>query len=372
MTKQERELLQRILQSRQFANAESLRKILTLLCRCKERALKEYEIAVDALGRGPDFDPKTDPIVRVSIAAVRERLESWYAGEGAREPLRLVIPKGRYQAEFHPCDPRTPPSRPGSWALRKFWEPYLTEGRPVLILSSELLFFRDDRGNYVRNIFVNDRALAGEWLKEFLPQAGAEDFRPSYHFMSAGEVHCLLALLHFFAGSGVVAEPRNARFASWQDLREANVILIGSSRVNRFVAAMLQEECFRVEDRAITNHCARPGELSAYTGIRSFEGQLERLTEYALVTRRPGIVPGTCTTILSGNHGRVMEAAGGFLTMEDRVQAMLERMGVPGSGRFPERAQMLLQVEMVDFDEEVVSVSPIAFRLGDGTEGGPS
>lgn len=369
MTKQERELLQRILQSRQFANAESLRKILMLLCRYKDRALKEYEIAVEALGRGTDFDPKTDPIVRVSIAAIRERLESWFASEGAREPLRLVIPKGRYQAEFQRCDPRESLPRPVPRALRRFWEPYLSGDRRVVILISELLFFRDDRGNYVRNIFVNDRSGAADWLRELLPASDTEVFRPSYHFMSAGEVHCLLSLLHLFAEFGVVTEPRNARFASWQDLQEADVILIGSSRVNRFVAPMLQEECFRVEERAVVNYCPRPGELRWYTGVRSFEGQLERLTEYALITRRPGIVPGTCTTILSGNHGRVMEAAGAFLTAEDRVQTMLEFMGLSSVGPFPERAQILLQVEMVDFDEEVVSVSPIAFRVSDCVAG---
>lgn len=363
MTRPERELLDRLLRSRQFAHAESLRKILLLLCRHKDRALKEYEIAVDALGRGPDFDPKIDPIVRVSIAAIRERLDSWFQGEGAPELLRLVIPKGRYQAVFERAGAAVPAAS-GRQALRRFWEPYLDKARPVLIVSSELLFFRDDQGNYIRNIFVNDLAQGPGYLRELLPGAEPSLFRPSYHFMSAGEVHCILALIRFFAESGIAAEPRNARFATWQDLRDANVILIGSSRVNRFVSAVQQEECFRVEAREIVNHCARPRESRVYSGSRFFEGQLERLTEYALVTRRPGVVPGTCITILSGNHGRVMEAAGSFLTLEDRVRLLLEMADIEDSEPFPDRAQFLLQVEMVDFDEEVVSVTPIAFRTG--------
>lgn len=363
MTQAERDLLERLLRSRQFAHAESLRKILLLLCRHKERSLKEYEIAVDALGRPQDFDPKTDPIVRVSIAAIRDRLDSWFRHEGAGEPLRLVIPKGRYQAVFAPADAARAPAPPFQ-ALARFWAPYLDKSRPVLIVTSELLFFRDSRGNYVRNIFVNDVDSGSEALRSLLPAADPSEFRPSFHFMSAGEVHCTLALLRFFFESGIAAEPRNARFASWQDLRDANVILIGSSRVNRFVGAMQQEECFRVESREIVNHCAQPGDAAVYTGVRWFEGHLERLTEYALVTRRPGIVPGTSVTILSGNHGRVMEAAASFLTMEDKVRSLLEIAGVAASEPFPDHAQFLLQVEMVDFDEEVVSVAPIAHRIG--------
>lgn len=363
MTKLERELLDRVLRSREFAHAESLRKILQLLCRHKHRALKEYEIAVDALGRSSAFDPKIDPIVRVSIAAIRERLDSWFRHEGAREPLRLTIPKGRYQAVFEPAEQPGETRSPHSRALRKFWNPYLDKSRPVLIISSELLFFRDTRGNYVRNIFVNDISGGPGPLRELLPGADPAEIRPSYHFMSAGEVHCILALLRFFSDCGITAEPRNARFATWQDLRDANVILIGSSRVNRFVSAMQQEECFRVKTREIVNHCVLPGELASYSGARSFEGQLERLTEYAVVTRRPGLTPGTCVTILSGNHGRVMEAAGTFLTLEEKVLALVDLCGAGEQDPFPERAQFLLRVEMVDFDEEVVSVTPIAHRL---------
>lgn len=364
MTQAERQLLERILRSRQFAHAESLRKILLLLCRHKQRSLKEYEIAVDALGRSPDFDPKTDPIVRVSIAAIRDRLDSWFRHEGADEALRLSIPKGRYQAVFAPAEPSRAARTPPFQALAQFWAPYLDKSRPVLIITSELLFFRDSRGNYVRNIFVNDVESGPEALRSLLPAADLSEFRPSFHFMSAGEVHCILALLRFFFELGIAAEPRNARFACWQDLRDANVILIGSSRVNRFVGAMQQEERFHVESREIVNHCARQGEDAVYTGVRWFEGQLERLTEYALVTRRPGIVPGTFVTILSGNHGRVMEAASAFLTMEDKVRHLLDMAGIKSSEPFPSHAQFLLRVEMVDFDEEVVSVTPIAHYIG--------
>ncbi len=82
MTEQQRELLKRLFNSRYFASAGSLRRILEYLCqRSEDRehgTVKEYDIAVHALGRPLSFDPKTDPIVRVNIATIRERLRSYF------------------------------------------------------------------------------------------------------------------------------------------------------------------------------------------------------------------------------------------------------------------------------------------------------
>ena len=56
--------------------------------------VNEYSIAVDALGRRKDFDPKQDAIVRVEAHRVRKRLAEYYDNEGADHQLRLTIPRG--------------------------------------------------------------------------------------------------------------------------------------------------------------------------------------------------------------------------------------------------------------------------------------
>lgn len=98
-----------MLESRHFAQALSLRKILEYLCRHASEpdgpSVKEYELAVFALGRPESFDPKSDPIVRVNMAAVRGRLGAFFEDEGRDEPLRLTIPKGEYRAVFSVRDP---------------------------------------------------------------------------------------------------------------------------------------------------------------------------------------------------------------------------------------------------------------------------
>jgi len=63
----------------------------------------EVEIAVEALGRRPDFDPQADSIVRVEAHRVRKRLHEFYAEDAAEHSLRLELPLGCYLPAFLPA-----------------------------------------------------------------------------------------------------------------------------------------------------------------------------------------------------------------------------------------------------------------------------
>jgi hypothetical protein len=62
--------------------------------------IKEYTIAVQALGRPPDFDPQIDTIVRVTAHALRRKLEDYYRGAGANHPIHICLPPGHYVPKF--------------------------------------------------------------------------------------------------------------------------------------------------------------------------------------------------------------------------------------------------------------------------------
>lgn len=59
--------------------------------------LKESIIGSGFFGRAADYDPKTDPVVRVEIRRLRERLAEYYKTEGAADSHRLEIPRGSYR-----------------------------------------------------------------------------------------------------------------------------------------------------------------------------------------------------------------------------------------------------------------------------------
>jgi TolB-like protein/tetratricopeptide (TPR) repeat protein len=66
----------------------------------REERLKGTAIAMDVFGRGADFDPQADGIVRTEARRLRQALDSYYAGSGAEDPIRITIPKGTYVPRF--------------------------------------------------------------------------------------------------------------------------------------------------------------------------------------------------------------------------------------------------------------------------------
>jgi hypothetical protein len=96
--------LDSVLKSKQFVNAHKRQKFLRLICDFylagRANELNEYAIAYDVFGRDSDYNPSSDPIVRVAAHEIRKKLEAYYAGEGASDPIRLDIPAGSYQPVF--------------------------------------------------------------------------------------------------------------------------------------------------------------------------------------------------------------------------------------------------------------------------------
>jgi hypothetical protein len=104
------DLVQRIVNSKTFQSAPTLQQLLRFLAtRALEEhtdEIKEYTIGVEALGRKPDFDPKTDPIVRVQVYRLRQKLKEYYELEGAQESILVEIPKGHYLPKFEVLQPQ--------------------------------------------------------------------------------------------------------------------------------------------------------------------------------------------------------------------------------------------------------------------------
>jgi hypothetical protein len=92
--------LEDVLQSKCFERASRLRTLLLYLWENRNDDISEYAIAVDGLGRSPDFESKIDATVRVQIARLRAFLRKYYEGEGRQSTVRLVIPLGTHQIQL--------------------------------------------------------------------------------------------------------------------------------------------------------------------------------------------------------------------------------------------------------------------------------
>ncbi len=92
-----------------FSRAPGLAQMLNYVCtkyfEGQSDQVKEYNIAVEALGRPADFDQKRDSIVRVEAHRLRKRLSEYYEREGASHRIRIVLPSGQYVPQFLVVEP---------------------------------------------------------------------------------------------------------------------------------------------------------------------------------------------------------------------------------------------------------------------------
>jgi Malectin domain len=106
--------LEAVLKSRTFVRSPNLAAILKYVCQeyleGRTDKIKEYNIAVEALGRTQDFDPSHDSAVRVEVSRLRKRLQQYYESEGAAHALHLHLADFGYVPRFvrqpPPGDPR--------------------------------------------------------------------------------------------------------------------------------------------------------------------------------------------------------------------------------------------------------------------------
>ena len=92
--------LDRICSSEEFRNKHVMKRFLTYLVTLhvegRSDEIKAYSIGVDVFERGRDFDPHTNPHVRISAGRLRRSLRAYYWDEGAGDHIRIVVPKGTY------------------------------------------------------------------------------------------------------------------------------------------------------------------------------------------------------------------------------------------------------------------------------------
>jgi serine/threonine-protein kinase len=107
-----REQLDRILRSSGFRRADRstalLRYVVERTIAGQVDGLKEYTLGVEVMGRGVNFDQRTDPVVRAEASRLRDRLARYYASDdGNLDPIIIELPKGSYVPRFVA---RTPPA----------------------------------------------------------------------------------------------------------------------------------------------------------------------------------------------------------------------------------------------------------------------
>src|SRR5271169_2066272 len=115
--------VERIFQSKTFRSSDVLRHLLSYLVDASLAGtadeLKEYTVAVDALGKPSSYDPRQESAVRMQVGRLRQKLAEYYRTEGIDDPVILDLPKGGFTVVFEPRKTPFEPIVPAEPAIRR-------------------------------------------------------------------------------------------------------------------------------------------------------------------------------------------------------------------------------------------------------------
>ncbi len=289
--------LERILSSDEFAQSPQLCRFLRHTVENRlagnTEQLKESSIGVTVFRRGVDYDPKSDPIVRVQARRLRARLDSYYSRKGADDALRIVLHKGGYAPLFESPEapealepsqlvpPPAPPLKKSRWMFAavaaivtlvgaglayrlatpealtsRFWSSIFQEGRSTLIVPS-------DTGLAMLQDLVHKPVPLHDYVSgDYRARYEGDNKLGSVAWTFGERRYTPMADLDFVANLARRPEAarartltRFARDVRVEDTKGTNLILLGPKHMNPWVELFEKETTFRLDhDEAASSY----------------------------------------------------------------------------------------------------------------------
>jgi hypothetical protein len=217
-------------------------------------------------------------------------------------------------------------------SLSLVWASHMHHREDVLIQTFERLFFRY-KSTYIRDLRVNhveDTKRIADLLKRPM-----EEFSPSMHYVSSGELRAAITLQNFFVANGKKAQLNSGPDFS-EDSRH-NLILLGAARVEARQLDAPQYEVFKVFDGGVQPR---------------FRDRTERdgrhRTVHVLMSRRHSSQRSSEYTVIESSHGRAIHGVCAQLVDADTSLCadVVARLG-KNSGLLPELFQVVFRVSLV-------------------------
>lgn len=265
-------LKQRIIESGALGRSPVYVRLLDYLLECARsgRQPKEFEIAVDVLGRDSSFDVTRDSVVRVYVHQLRKRLETYYTRHDPDADFRLVIPKGQYIVTLEASKTHsdtTPTTRPDRhrfvpalavvimlllvgnawqwWAASRpepqdplsatlthpMWEQLTDDELPILLVMGDYYIFGelDEEGRIsrmVRDFFINSSEdLTRLFMQDSTLQGYFRDLDMSY--MPEGSADAMLQIAPILHATGKPVRVTMMSRLQTADLRNNHIVYIG-------------------------------------------------------------------------------------------------------------------------------------------------
>jgi len=364
-------------------------------------ALKEYQIAVEVLGRSGGFDPQSDSTVRVQAGRLRFKLEEYYSHEGPDDAVIVELPKGSYTLVFHV---RTPTPKLATAApLTKLPEPkpanHSNHGLAiaVMVLSVLLagtLLLLANRARTQANLRETPPVYKLFWSRfisgpqqpwvifsngSFVgrPETGMRYFNTSAdsgamildHYTGVGEVLAVHELDRLFVLVNQQLRVKRGSLFSLDDAKNNDLIFVGSPAENLTLLDIpgTQEFVFqrvgsgpRKGDLAVLNMHPQPGEPQMFLGSVPTQPTTE---DYAVIALVPGIDPARSVLILAGTTTFGTQAAAEYVCRPDSLAELLRQLGVSKVGEL-KPFEALLHVKVAHGVPVITNLVAVRKRAG--------
>lgn len=392
-----RDLLNRVAAAPRFQKSKRLRELLLYLGEHSLHepgyVLREQEIGVEVFGRSADYDTSHDTLVRVQVSQLRKKLQEHFSEEGRDEPLIIEIPKGNYVPVFRPrvdVLPETAPAhlpyapppasaRPrrtlllgvavgmaavglawwlsgsfrqaaGRPAVNDLWRQLFSNGQATYVVMADvnLMLFENLIGRAVpvseyethefdrlAELYVPEpaqRTLAREVVSRVTTSVSDVLAARDFAVLAAAQ-HLPLGLL-------------SARDSSSSLVSSQNTILMGSLRANPWLSLFENQLNFQ------TDYQEKPSAVrflnrSPMTGEQADYQAEWRRTGYCRVAflqnpKRTGNV-----LVISGTDVISTEAGARFVTSEDSIRQLRQKLGLRQGEAFP-HFEVLLKTQVLN------------------------
>lgn len=394
-----RDALERILNSRTFANRARLRQFLSFVGEAalagRSAELKEQALAISIFGRQSDQFTGDDNIVRVTARQLRAKITEYYLTEGKEDSWRVDIPRGTYVPVFldatevplagnieHPPAAAQPkPSRrfqPGwllaaaatgallSFGMMAAWNAHFQTQRPTVLAlmqpdpERQVLVVCADAAMQMYKAITGSAPVLADYQQHVMPsmpdsspEKAALKWVDNARLIGIGNVACLAKLIPAFRPGTV--RVRHPRQVTDRDFFDDNVIVLSGPFANPWVQLFEPKLNFQVTGDAggvvyVRNVRPRPGELAAYR-VSESDGKRRAYCRLALLPN----FSGRGRVLLVGGPTAGMELILARLNDPAFYNELQDRLRAPGSAPLPAFEALIETTE--------VSGTPVSLRL---------
>jgi hypothetical protein len=406
--------VERILHSGTFRNSDALRRLLRFLADKSSSGeadqLKEYSIAIDALGKPSTYDPRSDSTVRIQVGRLRQKLAEYYRMEGKEDPWIVELPKGRFKltcearpvhlellneaaleatgsgvASMETKTWRGTVRRPvvallgaallislawgaystiqlarerqdsamfrSMWTpeLEQLWRPFLTAKRPLIVSIADPPFVQFKGYGAYRDLTLNrwEDIVKSPAVAAIQKALNNPEMQRSVYYAPIGEVSASFLLGKLLGPRVQAVSLLRSSELSWQQLADNNVLYIGAQVFfEERLRGMPVDLDLLNAGTGIRNLRPLPGEPSTFSDIVP-TGSSEDGEAYVLVTHIPG--PRGTGDVQSFTSARTSArlAAVQWFTDEIYARILVSKLKKP-DGEIPRYYQVVLNVKFKD------------------------